>query len=117
MIDLSEYDLLQDRDNDESYTNGIWDLSYEVCNEKMEQEEIYNFLQEFKEKVLAEKDKEQNQKAIEQLEKIINLFEPYENENKDTILCANNGISFLEYINQQINELKGKVEYDRFKTR
>ena len=50
----------------------------------------------------------QNQKAIEQLEKIINLFEPYENEEKDTILCANNGISFLEYIYNQINELKGE---------
>ena len=49
----------------------------------------------------------QNQKAIEQLEQIINLFEPYENEEKDTILCANNGISFLEYIDNQINELKG----------
>lgn len=59
---------------------------------------------------LAEKDKEQNQKAIEQLEKIINLFEPYENENKDTILCANNGISFLEYINSQIASLKKGVE-------
>ena len=73
---------------------------------------------------LAEKDKEieyqesmkilavenQNKKAIEQLEQIINLFEPYENEEKDTILCANNGISFLEYIDNQINGLKGKVE-------
>ena len=44
--------------------------------------------------------------CIEQLEQIINLFEPYENEEKDTILCANNGISFLEYIENQINELK-----------
>lgn len=50
----------------------------------------------------------QNQKAIEQLEQIINLFEPYENEEKDTILCANNGISFLEYIDNQIKELKGE---------
>ena len=48
----------------------------------------------------------QNQKAIEQLEQIINLFEPYENEEKDTILCANNGISFLEYIDNQIKQLK-----------
>ena len=46
--------------------------------------------------------------AVEQLEKIINLFEPYENKEKDTILCANNGISFLEYIDNQINELKGE---------
>ena len=54
MIDLSNYELLQDRDTDESYTNGIWDLSYEVFDEQMSQEEIYNFLQDFKEKVLAE---------------------------------------------------------------
>ena len=46
--------------------------------------------------------------AVEQLEKIINLFEPYENEEKDTILCANNGTSFLEYIDNQINGLKGE---------
>ena len=51
--------------------------------------------------------------AVEQLEKIINLFEPYENEEKDTILCANNGTSFLEYIDNQINELKGKVEDEK----
>lgn len=73
---------------------------------------------------LAEKDKEieyqesmkilavenQNKKAIEQLEQIINLFEPYENEEKDTILCANNGISFLEYIDNQIEELKKEMK-------
>ena len=52
----------------------------------------------------------QNQKAIEQLEQIINLFEPYENEEKDTILCANNGISFLEYIDNQINQLTHQHE-------
>ncbi len=73
---------------------------------------------------LAEKEKEieyqesmkilavenQNKKAIEQLEQIINLFEPYENEEKDTILCANNGISFLEYIDNQIEELKKEMK-------
>lgn len=78
--------------------------------------------QEWYRKQLEEKDKEieyqesmkilavenQNKNAIEQLEQIINLFEPYENEEKDTILCANNGISFLEYIDNQINELKGE---------
>ena len=52
----------------------------------------------------------QNQKAIEQLEQIINLFEPYENEEKDTILCANNGISFLEYIDNQIEQLTHQHE-------
>lgn len=51
---------------------------------------------------------EQNKTAIYELEKIINFFEPYENSEKDTILCANNGISFLEYIDQQIAELKGE---------
>lgn len=75
-------------------------------------------------KQLVEKDKEieyqestkilavenQNKKAIEQLEQIINLFEPYENEEKDTILCANNGISFLEYIDNQIEELTHQHE-------
>lgn len=51
-----------------------------------------------------------NSKAIEVLEKIVNLFEPYENDCKDTILCANNGISFIEYIDDQIKELKSKNE-------
>lgn len=50
----------------------------------------------------------QNQVAIKELEEIINLFEPYENNEKDTILCANNGISFLEYIKDKIKELKGE---------
>lgn len=48
--------------------------------------------------------------AVEQLEQIINLFEPYENEEKDTILCANNGVSFLEYIDNQIAELTHQHE-------
>lgn len=51
---------------------------------------------------------EQNKTAIYELEKIINFFEPYENSEKDTILCVNNGISFLEYIDQQISNLKGE---------
>ena len=50
----------------------------------------------------------QNQKAIEELEKIYNLFEPYENSQKDTILCANNGISFIDYLENQIESLKGE---------
>ena len=80
-------------------------------------------IEELKQK-LAEKDKEieyqesmkilavenQNKNAIEQLEQIINLFEPYENEEKDTILCANNDISFLEYIDNQIEELKKEMK-------
>ena len=53
MIDLSKYELLQDRDTDESYTNGIWDLSYEVFEEEMDQEQLYNFLQDFQEQNIA----------------------------------------------------------------
>lgn len=50
----------------------------------------------------------QNQLAISELEKIYNLFEPYENSQKDTILCANNGISFIDYLENQIKSLKGE---------
>ena len=48
------------------------------------------------------------QLAIEELEKIYNLFEPYENSQKDTILCANNGVSFIDYLDNRIKELKGR---------
>ena len=50
----------------------------------------------------------QKQLAISELEKIYNLFEPYENSQKDTILCANNGISFVDYLENQIKSLKGE---------
>lgn len=50
----------------------------------------------------------QKQLAISELEKIYNLFEPYENYQKDTILCANNGISFVDYLENQIKSLKGE---------
>ena len=50
----------------------------------------------------------QNQVAISELEKIYNLFEPYENSQKDTILCANNGILFVDYLENQIKSLKGE---------
>lgn len=50
----------------------------------------------------------QKQLAISELEKIYNLFEPYENSQKDTILCANNGISFIDYLENQIKSLKGE---------
>lgn len=49
----------------------------------------------------------EKQLAISELEKIYNLFEPYENSQKDTILCANNGISFIDYLDNRIKELKG----------
>ena len=75
------------------------------------EKEIEQYKETIKEWVGTKFVKLQNQKAIEQLNQIINLFEPYENEEKDTILCANNGISFLEYIDQQIALLEGKAEY------
>ena len=49
----------------------------------------------------------QKQLTIEELEKIYNLFEPYENSQKDTILCANNDISFIDYLENRIKELGG----------
>ena len=56
---------------------------------------------------ILELQQSQKQLAIEELKKIYNLFEPYENSQKDTILCANNGISFIDYLENQIKELKG----------
>ena len=50
----------------------------------------------------------QKQLAVEELEKIYNLFEPYENSQKDTILCANNDISFIDYLENRIKELGGE---------
>lgn len=50
----------------------------------------------------------QKQLAISELEKIYNLFEPYENSQKDTILCANNGVSFIDYLDNQIKSLIGE---------
>ena len=46
---------------------------------------------------------------VNQYEEIIELFEPFENEEKDTILCAKLGMSFLEYLENKILNLK-KVE-------
>ena len=57
---------------------------------------------------IAELKQSQNQVAISELEKIYNLFEPYENRQKDTILCANNGISFIDYLENQIKSLRGE---------
>ncbi len=71
---------------------------------------IMNFGSKVKEVQVVDDNQDKISFALEQLEEIINLFEPYENAEKDTILCANNGVSFLEYIDQQIALLKGKVE-------
>ena len=57
---------------------------------------------------LAELKQLQKQLAVEELEKIYNLFEPYENLQKDTILCANNDISFIDYLENRIKELGGE---------
>lgn len=56
---------------------------------------------------LAELKQSQKQLTIKELEKIYNLFEPYENSQKDTILCANNDISFIDYLENRIKELGG----------
>ncbi len=57
---MKTYDLLQDPNNDENYSNGIWDLSAKLQSEIdsfpfiEKQELIYNRLQEFKEAVLEQ---------------------------------------------------------------
>ena len=76
----------------------------EVCRANNEVVQYQKRIAELEEQLK----KSQNQKAIEELEKIYNLFEPYENSQKDTILCANNGISFIDYLENQIKSLKGE---------
>lgn len=65
---------------------------------------------------LAEKDKEQNQKAIEQLEKvkgilIQNADEIGEEYKEDYFMISLGNVKNI--IDQQINKLKGKVEDER----
>jgi hypothetical protein len=43
---------------------------------------------------------------VNQYQEIIELFEPYVNEEKDTILCEKLGMSFLEYLENKIKNLK-----------
>lgn len=74
-MNIKDYDIMQDRDMDESYSNGVWDLSYDLLNADLDQETLYNYLQDFKDIVkadleakLAEKEKklyEANSRANE----------------------------------------------------
>ena len=89
----------------------IWKTKRERANKGREVCKTNNEVVQYKKRIaeLEEQLKQsQNQKAIEELEKIYNLFEPYENSQKDTILCANNGISFIDYLENQIKSLKGE---------
>lgn len=45
-------------------------------------------------------------KVCDELIEIYNLFEPYENSQKETILCSNNGISFIDYLDERIKEME-----------
>lgn len=63
-MNIKDYDIMQDRDMDESHSNGVWDLSYDLLNADLDQETLYNYLQDFKDIVkadleakLAEKDR------------------------------------------------------------
>lgn len=89
----------------------IWKTKRERANKGREVCKVNNEVVQYKKRIAELEEqlkKSQNQKAIEELEKIYNLFEPYENSQKDTILCANNGISFVDYLENQIKSLKGE---------
>ena len=89
----------------------IWKTKRERANKGREVCKVNNEVVQYKKRIAELEEqlkKSQNQKAIEELEKIYNLFEPYENSQKDTILCANNGISFVDYLENQIESLKGE---------
>ena len=89
----------------------IWKTKRERANKGREVCKVNNEVVQYKKRIAELEEqlkKSQNQKAIEELEKIYNLFEPYENSQKDTILCANNGISFIDYLENQIESLKGE---------
>ena len=89
----------------------IWKTKRERANKGREVCKVNNEVVQYKKRIAKLEEqlkKSQNQKAIEELEKIYNLFEPYENSQKDTILCANNGISFIDYLENQIESLKGE---------
>lgn len=89
----------------------IWKTKRERANKGREVCKANNEIVQYKKRIAELEEqlkKSQNQKAIEELEKIYNLFEPYENSQKDTILCANNGISFIDYLENQIKSLKGE---------
>ena len=89
----------------------IWKTKRERANKGIEVCKVNNEVVQYKKRIAELEEqlkKSQNQKAIEELEKIYNLFEPYENSQKDTILCANNGISFVDYLENQIKSLKGE---------
>ena len=82
---------------------------YDEDGNEIHRQEFVKYKDKFKELVEENKQLKQSQKqlAISELEKIYNLFEPYENSQKDTILCANNDISFIDYLKNRIKELKG----------
>lgn len=74
-------------------------------------DDIVDLLEEKDQQIVElQKQLKQSQKqfAIKELEKIYNLFEPYENSQKDTTLCANNDISFIDYLENRIKELGGE---------
>ena len=89
----------------------IWKTKRERANKGREVCKVNNEVVQYKKRIAELEEqlkKSQNQVVISELEKIYNLFEPYENSQKDTILCANNGISFVDYLENQIKSLKGE---------
>ena len=105
--------IKQESDARERFVKKVEELKQQLAEKEKERYEEWETGKEWKwewqrvNRQLEQANQDKISFAIKQLEQIINLFEPYENEEKDTILCANNGISFLEYIDQQIALLKG----------
>lgn len=86
------------------------DLIIEEKNKQIEdwKQKTQTFLNRVSEQNYEIANNNPKQLAITELEKVINIFEPYENDNRDTILKLNNNVSFIDYIEQRIKELKGE---------
>lgn len=54
MIDFELYDLLQDRDNDETGSNGICDIANILSNKRLTFDQAYNILQDYKDEILKQ---------------------------------------------------------------
>ena len=92
---------LEELKSQQTHTQQVCDKYHSLYEEKFNR--VLELAQE-----KHELEQSQTQLAIQELEKIINIFEPYENDNRDTILKLNNNVSFIDYIEQRIKELRGK---------
>lgn len=126
MIDLKIYDLLQDRSNDENDSFGVWDLSFEIVQILADKfnfdayagkqrdelwEQIYNFLQDFKETIITDVRKKDKLKLRKQeRQKVIAEFEEcVEKASNNYISKFDTGGQYaLFLVKQKLNEMKGE---------